>query len=69
MDKILENVGNTDVFYVRVYGSLVPISQVNFVQMNAEKTNIISEVPLKHPITKLMWNNLHNFVKESVFRW
>lgn len=69
MEKILEDVGNTEVFFVRVYGRLVPISQVNFVQLDASRQNIISEVPLKEPITRLMWNNLHNFVKEAVFKW
>lgn len=69
MEKIFEDVGNTEVFFVRVYGRLVPVSQVNFVQLDANKEHIISEVPLKEPITRLMWNNLHNFVRESVLRW
>ena len=69
MEKIFEDVGNTEVFFVRVYGRLVPVSQVNFVQLDANKEHIISEVPLKEPVARLMWNNLHNFVRESVLRW
>lgn len=69
MEKIFDNVGNTSVMYVRVYGRLVPIEQVTFVQLDSEKKDIISEVPLKEPITRLMWNNLHNFVKEGVLKW
>jgi hypothetical protein len=55
---------NTENMFVRVYGRLVPISQVSFVQLNPnDSSEIVQEIPLTEPIQNLVNNNLENFIK------
>lgn len=62
MNRITE-VGNNNVMYVRVYGNLVPINKVNFVQINPNNKNIVQEMPLTEPINLLMYMNMHDFIR------
>jgi hypothetical protein len=57
------DIGNKDVMFVRVYGRLIPIEKIDFVQIDPNKGNIVQDIPLLEPIQKLMWHNLHNFNK------
>lgn len=58
------NIGNTNNMYVRIWGRLVPIEQVNFVQVNPNNPNeIVQEIPMTEPIQNLMKSNMENFVK------
>lgn len=56
-------IGNKDVMFVRVYGRLVPIEKIDFVQVDPNTGNIVQDIPLLQPIEKLMWHNLHNYTK------
>jgi hypothetical protein len=56
-------IGNKDVMFVRVYGRLIPIEKIDFVQIDPNKGNIVQDIPLLEPIQKLMWHNLHSFNK------
>lgn len=56
-------IGNTDIMFVRVHGRLVPIENVNFVQISPQTGKITQDIPLKLPINRLMWYNTHSFVK------
>jgi hypothetical protein len=58
-------IGNKDVMFVRVYGRLVPIEKIDFVQVDPNTNNIVQDVPLLEPIEKLMWHNLHNYTKPN----
>lgn len=62
MNRITE-VGNNSVMYIRVYGNLVPINKVNFVQVNPNNSKIVQEMPLTEPINLLMYMNMHDFIK------
>lgn len=48
------NIGNNKVLYVRAFGVLVPISEVNFVQLDPNNKEIVQEIPLTDPINRLM---------------
>ena len=56
-------IGNKDVMFIRVYGRLVPIEKIDFVQVDPNTGNIVQDIPLLEPIDKLMWDNLHNYTK------
>jgi len=62
MSRITE-IGNNDVMFVRVYGKLVPIHKVDFVQVDPNKGHIVQDMPLTQPINLLMYMNMHDFVK------
>jgi hypothetical protein len=62
MSKITE-VGNNDVMYIRVYGKLVPINKVDFVQLDPNKGHIVQDMPLSQPINLLMYMNMHDFIR------
>ncbi len=55
---------NKNIMYVRVWGQLISISQINFVQIDPNNKNkITQEVPLEDVIEKLVKNNMNNFVQ------
>jgi hypothetical protein len=62
MNKYTE-VGNNDVMFIRVYGKLVPIHKVDFVQVDPNKGHIVQDMPLTQPINLLMYMNMHDFIK------
>jgi hypothetical protein len=61
MMKRLTEVGNNDVMFIRVYGKLVPIHKVDFVQVDPNKGHIVQDMPLTQPINLLMYMNMHDF--------
>lgn len=62
MSKLTE-VGNNDIMFIRVYGKLVPIHKVDFVQVDPNKGHIVQDMPLAQPINLLMYMNMHDFIK------
>jgi hypothetical protein len=62
MSKMTE-VGNNDIMFIRVYGKLVPIHKVDFVQVDPNKGHIVQDMPLTQPINLLMYMNMHDFIK------
>lgn len=62
MNKYID-IGNNEVMFIRVYGRLIPISKVDFVQLDPNKGNIIQDIPLSEPINLLMHKNMHDFSK------
>lgn len=61
-------VGNKNVMYVRIYGRLVPISELSFVQVDPNnKDVIVQDIPLSDLVSMLMWHNLNSFVQEKIW--
>lgn len=59
------NIGNNGVLFVRIYGRLISIAEVDFVQTDPNTGQIVQELPLTEPINRLMWNNLNNFIETN----
>lgn len=57
------DVGNTDIMYVRVWGRLVPVKQVQFVQVDPNNGKIEQDIPLERIVQSLMRFNLEAFAK------
>lgn len=62
-DNVKTEIGNTDIMYVRVWGRLVPVNQVNFVQVNPNNGEIEQDIPLSRVVQSLMKFNLEAFQK------
>lgn len=62
-DNVKTEIGNTDIMYVRVWGRLVPVNQVNFVQINPNNGEIEQDIPLSRVVQSLMKFNLEAFQK------
>lgn len=60
MNKFTD-IGNNEVLFIRVYGRLVPIDKVDFVQVDPNRGQIIQDVPLSEPINLLMYKHMHDF--------
>ncbi len=54
---------NLDVFYVRMYGRLYPISKCDLVQVNPNTGGIVTDIPMEQPLVALMEYNLNSFQK------
>ena len=57
------DVGNTNIMYVRVWGRLVPVNQVQFVQLDPNTGDIEQDIPLDRVVQSLMRFNLEAFAK------
>lgn len=63
-DKNMKSdVGNTNIMYVRIWGRLVPVNQVDFVQVDPNTGDIEQEIPLERVVQSLMRFNLEAFAK------
>lgn len=55
---------NDNVLFVRVMGMLVPVSDVELVQVSPnDRRRVVQEIPLVRPLKDLMTYNLNSFVK------
>ena len=63
-DKNMKSdVGNTNIMYVRIWGRLIPVNQVDFVQLNPNTGHIEQDIPLERLVQSLMRFNLEAFAK------
>lgn len=62
-DNVKTEVGNTDIMYVRIWGRLIPINQVDFVQVDPNNGEIEQDIPLSIIMQNLMRYNLEAFQK------
>lgn len=63
VDRMKTEVGNTDIMYVRVWGRLIPVNQVDFVQLDPNNGEIEQDIPLARVVQSLMKFNLEAFEK------
>jgi len=55
---------NGNVFYVRIWGRLIPVNEVSLVQVSPnDAKKVVQEIPLIRPLEDLIEYNLNSFVK------
>ncbi len=54
---------NMNVFYIRMYGRLYPISKCDLVQVNPNTGAIVTDLPMEQPLVALMEYNLSAFAR------
>lgn len=59
----LTKMSDTDTMYVRVFGMLVPIKNVDFVQKHPNNKDIAQEMPLEQVVDNLVRLNYDRFVQ------